>query len=193
MAKIELAMIPMAADVQKSMAGFYYLACEDDEDDSNYIPVAAVPGTDVFVGCMIDGIIADKRAMLALFDSVSDAFAAAYNTSRDELVISRIGGNPETWVLTTAGEYRCGCGIAMPSVLRDIARKLQIEDGFFVIPSSVHEVLIVQSPGDNEDFVDGLKMTIRGINRNPSLVGTNEVLSNNLFWFNASSGELKTL
>lgn len=71
-----------------------------------------------------------------------------------------------------------------PRLLRDFADK--IDSSFYIIPSSVHEVLLLPS----ENFEDGmeLKSMIKEINDTQIEVG--EILSYSLYWFDKNKREI---
>lgn len=62
---------------------------------------------------------------------------------------------------------------------------------FILIPSSVHEFIIFEDTG--EHCVALLLQTLRYANRNDSVVKPNEVLSDNLYYYDGDTGEFSIL
>lgn len=62
---------------------------------------------------------------------------------------------------------------------------------FILIPSSVHEFIILEDTG--EHCVEYLLQMLRDTNKNSNIVKPNEVLSNNLYYYDGDTGKCSIL
>jgi hypothetical protein len=85
--------------------------------------------------------------------------------------------NVNMYILTNINRIDGAVCIIYPNLLNDLA--LSIGSGFYVIPSSVHEVIIV--PSENTYESDDIKDMIREIN--DTQVKLEEILSYSLYYF----------
>jgi hypothetical protein len=92
--------------------------------------------------------------------------------------------NELIYVLSNEKRIEGAVCMIYPRLLRDFADK--IDSSFYIIPSSVHEVLLLPS----ENFEDGmeLKSMIKEINDTQIEVG--EILSYSLYWFDKNKREI---
>lgn len=66
----------------------------------------------------------------------------------------------------------------------------ELDADLIVLPSSVHEVIVMQL---DEDRVDDLRDTVRTINAASDVIRANEVLSNNVYAYRKDMGKLEVL
>lgn len=95
--------------------------------------------------------------------------------------------NVPMYVLSNKNRVGGAACILYDGLLADFAAALG--GSFYVIPSSVHEVLLL--PADNTDEKDEIKEMIREIN--DTQVETEEILSYSLYFFDKNAGKLKKL
>jgi hypothetical protein len=97
----------------------------------------------------------------------------------DENVMKALTENSKVnmYILTNINRIDGAVCIIYPDLLNDLA--LSIGSGFYVIPSSVHEVIIV--PSENTYESDDIKNMIREIN--DTQVKIEEILSYSLYYF----------
>ena len=97
-----------------------------------------------------------------------------------------VDGKPvELYVLTNKSRMFGAACMLYPGVFQQAAR--EIEGDFFVLPSSVHEVLLL-SPGNVFDR-EGLRRLVREINE--TQVEPYEVLSNNVYYYDSEKAEIR--
>lgn len=90
------------------------------------------------------------------------------------------------YVLTNTNNYLGAAGILLDGLLADFAET--IEDSFFVLPSSLHEVLLV--PESSGVDTGHLNEIIRAVNT--SQVAPQEVLSDHAYYYDRETGQLQT-
>lgn len=88
------------------------------------------------------------------------------------------------YCVTNSSMWYGAVAIANPEILSTIASGLQLE-GFYVLPSSVHEFLI---PTGCDDCAENLLEIVRDANQ--ELVSDEEILSNSVYYFDAKKKEL---
>ena len=89
------------------------------------------------------------------------------------------------YVLTNRSRLYGASAILYPSCLKDFARDRQSD--FFVIPSSVHEVILL--PADGGISPDRITTTIRQVNR--EIVSMEDYLSDSLYIFERATGMIR--
>lgn len=167
---------------------------------SNCIPLRQVIGTDVYTSVSLDGRLATVGDIVEEgFTSMEDAFIAARNASLDLVEIANIGemfGHEglDLFALTTNGGRRGASVLSMTTCFRDICRKLNVT-GVYLLPSSINEALVVPDTLDASiaKKVSGLKMIVREINGDKSLVPEEIVLSDNVFYYKSGDASLSTV
>ena len=165
---------------------------------SNCIPMRQVSGTDVYTSVSLDGRLATVGELIGEgFTSIGDAFTAAKNSSQDLVEIANIGeifGHEglDLFALTTNGGRRGASVLSMITCFRDICRKLNVP-GAYLLPSSVNEALVVPDTLDASIAKSGLKMIVREINGDKSLVPDEIVLSDNVFYYKFGEASLTTV
>lgn len=93
-------------------------------------------------------------------------------------------GNVQMYVLSNKSRVGGAACILYEGLLKDFATA--IDGNFYVIPSSIHEVLLL--PSDKTDDQDEIKAMIREIN--DTQVRTEEILSYSLYYFEQEEGRL---
>lgn len=166
---------------------------------SNCIPLRQVSGTDVYTSVSLDGRLATVGELIGEgFTSIGDAFTAAKNSSQDLVEITNIGEmfgyeGLDLFALTTNGGRRGASVLSMTTCFRDICRKLNVT-GVYILPSSVHEALVVPDlEASISKKVSGLKTIVREINGDKSLVPDEIVLSDNVFYYKSGDTSLSTV
>lgn len=166
---------------------------------SNCIPLRQVIGTDVYTSVSLDGRLATVGELIGEgFTSIGDAFTAAKNSSQDLVEIANIGEmfgyeGLDLFALTTNGGRRGASVLSMTTCFRDICRKLNVT-GVYILPSSVHEALVVPDlEASISKKVSGLKTIVREINGDKSLVPDEIVLSDNVFYYKSGDTSLSTV
>lgn len=91
-------------------------------------------------------------------------------------------GRPLCYVLANGVEKNGAVGIFRTDMLMELAER--VEKDLFIIPSSVHEVLLVPDDGKNE--AESLKDMVRKVN--DEVVDRVDLLSNGLYYFNRDRG-----
>jgi hypothetical protein len=110
--------------------------------------------------------------------------ASEIDETYDEESMKELSQNAYMYVLTNNNRIDGAVCIIYPNLLKDLA--YSIGKGFYVIPSSVHEVIIV--PTDDTYEADDIKNMIREIN--DTQVKKEEILSYSLYYFDKEKGRL---
>lgn len=94
---------------------------------------------------------------------------------------------PSIACLTNSEKYK-GSGIMLSkNTLSAFAE--HFESNVLILPSSMHELMVVMDTGDDEQ-VDYLKLTVRGVNSDPRLLSKEDYLSDNVYRFNRQTQEI---
>lgn len=102
-----------------------------------------------------------------------------------ELVGTELGIDEDALYVLSNERNIYGAAVALyPGVLEMVAEKL--ENNFYVLPSSVHELLIVPERLDNDPF--HLRNIVMEVNA--TSVSPEEFLGNNIYYYNRESKEL---
>lgn len=105
----------------------------------------------------------------------------------EEIIKTLVAEEDTMFVLTSNNKTNGAVGIAVLEVLEE-AKSVLGEDNFFVIPSSVHEVILV--PESMVSDPAELQTMCRDVNADKSLISTEDFLSNNIFLFDGNKQEL---
>ena len=110
--------------------------------------------------------------------------ADIYDLSEDADFLSQPDDGDDMYVLSNPNEYFGAAVLLNPDAINTVIEKL---GDFIVIPSSVDEIIIV--PMANEDTQQALKDVVKEMN----IIGVNprDVLSNNIYRYETTSGELE--
>lgn len=92
--------------------------------------------------------------------------------------------NKVMYVLSNQKRIEGAVCIMYPGLLRDFADG--IGSGFYIIPASVHEVLLL--PSENPEDREELKTMVREIN--DTKLEAEEILSYSMYWFDKSKGKI---
>lgn len=94
----------------------------------------------------------------------------------------------EMYVLTNKERYRGAAALLSDKAMREVVES--IGSDFFILPSSVHEVIIIKPDGDaSKECFDSLRQMVCEVNG--SCVADNEVLSDNVYVYDAGSHKLR--
>jgi hypothetical protein len=88
------------------------------------------------------------------------------------------------YILTNKNRVDGAACIIYPELLRDFA--ISLNSGFYVIPSSIHEVILV--PAEDTEEAAAIRAMIREIN--DTQVKEEEILSYSLYYFDKDEGKL---
>ncbi len=91
------------------------------------------------------------------------------------------------YVVSNVGHIYGAACVLYSDVLSGLAKAAQ--KNLYVIPSSIHEVIVLQDRGHEDEL--HLREIIREVNR--TQVEPEEILSNNLYYYNRLSGELSII
>lgn len=115
-----------------------------------------------------------------------ELFAASNNTPKD-LLSGEITYDSDMGllVLTTADRYAGAAALFYPQIQKRIAEIVQAS--YFVIPSSIHEILIL--PDNGEHAAKDLAEMVKAVNENE--VSPEEQLGNRVLYYDAMSAQLE--
>ena len=119
----------------------------------------------------------DDFVMRNMFDFVNKMIFQDYNDTPDMF-------EDRVFVCTNKQQMYGASVIFNNKNLREISNILS--DDFYIIPSSVHEVLVIKK--ENVDEIENLKMIINEVNR--TVLSTLDYLSDSLYFYNRKNGEV---
>lgn len=107
--------------------------------------------------------------------------------NKEEIIeFTRMPGYVPMYVLSNKGKLQGATSMLYPNVLRDFG--ISLGRNFYILPSSIHEVLLVPEQGD--EVVEEMKNMVREINC--TQVEVEEVLSNSVYFYNVKENKLIT-
>ena len=92
----------------------------------------------------------------------------------------------DMWILSNEEGWYGAAHIVNTETLQMVANELK--SNFFVLPSSVHEVLCLPYDGNPQDKADVLRCIVESVNRD--VVSPEEFLSDSVYWFNGKELEI---
>ena len=181
----DLAVVPIAASVvpERAMLGEILENIDEDEDgaakDARVIMTAlgnAVKKYPPEITEMREVLLKIAEEMPELRDELDELTHAPESGAEDA---------PEMYVATTAGGYM-GAGVMVyPGFLEEAAEK--VGGSFYIIPSSVHEVVLVQMK-HKEGMADGLSGLVHDVN--VGMVEEEDRLSDNVYYYDHKNKKL---
>lgn len=103
---------------------------------------------------------------------------------KHEDCMAKLESNNIMYVLSNQKRIDGAVSMIYPGLLRDFADK--IGSSFYIIPSSVHEVLLL--PSENPEDRENLKDMVKEIN--DTQMEAEEILSYSLYWFDKDKSEI---
>ncbi len=137
------------------------------------LPLWGVSEDQVFADARVSSMNAEKESFVDLTDMLTDMIGETFVDENNE--------KGALWCLTNSSKTYGASVILYPGILEMVAEKL--DDSFYVLPSSVHEVLViaqnqVEATGASEPSLEAM---IREINE--AMVDEKELLSNKLYYY----------
>lgn len=167
---------------------------ETHPDLAKICPHIPVPGTDLLEVAVIDGSYVTKKEMQHLCCTQGELFsAAAVNQKTDTVCFASVDEalgiprpdeeNVMLYILCTP-QPASGAAVLLN---RDAMQKASDTIGrdLFILPSSIHEVLLVSSAGLRPEELEGL---VQSVNR--SEVRPEEILSNHIYRYDCQTKQL---
>ena len=93
---------------------------------------------------------------------------------------------PKAFVITNKDKKLGACCLACPEVIGTAIEKMGID--CYIIPSSIHEVILVEKGGESEDL-EYLRECVRKVNRES--IPAAEILSDKVFQYNAKTKKIE--
>lgn len=127
-----------------------------------------------------------------IFDMLEKRYGYMIGETSDFTDVSEADRN-SMWVLTNNEEFQGAAAILYPGMLNKLTEMLG--DRYYIIPSSIHEVILVPLRAckhvDEDKIAEEnfLKEIIKSVNENE--VSPEEVLSNNLYYYDKCEGIVK--
>lgn len=128
--------------------------------------------SDELLQMAMDNTVRDKDYT---FTPIVDLIRAAGESETEEIPL---------YVLTNKDKVFGASTLFYPDLLKKIS--LRLNDDLYVLPSSIHEIIILPSGEAPEEAY--LKKIVREVNLNE--VSAEEILSNNIYRYNRENGEL---
>lgn len=97
-----------------------------------------------------------------------------------------VENTPKTFVITNKDKKLGACCLACPEVIETAINKLGID--CYILPSSIHEVILVEKRGGSEDL-EYLRDMVKQVNRQS--IPANEILSDQVFQYNAKTKKIE--
>lgn len=101
----------------------------------------------------------------------------------------QLEGAGDIFVLSNDKKFYGAACLLYPGVLETFARERQVKDGFYILPSSVHEVLLV--PGNNLALAKCFREMVREVNK--SQLDVEEVLSDYVYYYRKEEKDIVRL
>ena len=125
------------------------------------------------------------KIMPHTFQSMNDIMAEILDIGFEEFEV--VEGEKQMWVLSNEKKMQGAAYIFDDEVMSSIAEKLG--GNLIVIPSSIHEIIILKEEEDMDlEYIHGMVSEV-----NESEVGPEEVLSNEIYRFNAKENKLSLI
>ncbi len=104
-----------------------------------------------------------------------------------------LGGEPdmggmELLVFSNKGKYRGAAGLFFSDCIRERAEKKGCN--YFILPSSVHELLLVKDCGD-AGVAEQLKQIVCNINAMPNIISKSDYLSDSVYYYDREKDEVR--
>lgn len=128
---------------------------------------------------------AEDFIIRGMSDVISEMMHA--NGVEDEFFEDVLADEEMLFVVTTTNNLGGASALVNPQVMDSVNDRIG-EDNFFIIPSSVNEILII--PASKIDDPANLQAMCQDVNSNPDLIRKEDFLSNNIFFFNGQKQEI---
>lgn len=171
------------------LKGYYYdsevILRKKDESRDNRMPVLlSIGDINVCPGDTVRGIIKEYPKKLEITSEVKDMILeiCLENMSPKIMALHECLNKPpfglKIYMITNeAGKYGSGA-ILLPEVQEHL--KELMPGGYYIIPSSVHELLAVEKEGVDENAMN-LKLLLDMVNRDDNLISRYDVLSDHIY------------
>lgn len=90
--------------------------------------------------------------------------------------------------LSNREAFRGAAGMLIGDCLRDKAREEKCN--FYILPSSLHEVLLVKDDGTGEQ-AEPLKQMVREINADPAILPASDYLSDSVYYYERAEDKVR--
>ena len=123
-----------------------------------------------------------ETAMNQVLNNESD------NDVYDSVFSINVNSHESIYVATNAWKIFGASVILYNDILNEVADKLN--DDLYILPSSIHEALLIGASNCSMDIGELKKMVI-DTNANPLVMSKNDILSNNVYFYEKYSNKLK--
>lgn len=170
------------------LKGYYYdcgIIMRKKNGSDNKMPVLlSIGDMNVYPGDAVSGIIKEYPKNLRITSEVKDMILkiCLENMSPKIMALHECLNKPPFglkiyMISNEAGKY--GSGVILLPEVQDHLKKL-MPGGYYIIPSSVHELLAVEKEGVDENAMN-LKLLLDMVNRDANLISRHDVLSDHIY------------
>ena len=152
----------------------------------NLVSIWGVSEEEMFEVAMANSMSKNSAMIKSLNEIISDMYNDDFMEEQEENEILDLVRCAESgmYVMTTSNKINGAVTITYENVLKQFAEEK--ESDFYILPSSIHEVIIV--PADDNSEADVFRDMVQSVNR--TAVAPNEILSDNVYYYNRETNEI---
>lgn len=159
--------------------------------DEDIIKADALENTERIMGRLFQGMDQVLLSMMMEKIMLQDRCPSSEEDIEEKAreILSDMFGNytPPMYILSNTSKQNGAAALLYDGIMKDISEA--IKSGFYVLPSSIHEVIIV--PDNICDDVDTLKGMVKEVNSRE--LDPSEVLSENIYYYSSDKGVLEVI
>ena len=152
----------------------------------NLVSIWGVSEEEMFEVAMANSMSKNPAMIKSLNEIISDMYNDDFMEEQEENEILDLVRCAESgmYVMTTSNKINGAVTITYENVLKQFAEEK--ESDFYILPSSIHEVIIV--PADDNSDAEVFRDMVQSVNR--TAVAPNEILSDNVYYYNRETNEI---
>lgn len=152
----------------------------------NLVSIWGVSEEEMFEVAMTNSMSKNPAMIKSLNEIISDMYNDDFMEEQEENEILDLVRCAEScmYVMTTSNKINGAVTITFENVLKQFAEEK--ESDFYILPSSIHEVIIV--PADDNSDAEVFRDMVQSVNR--TAVASNEILSDNVYYYNRETNKI---
>ncbi len=181
--------IPYIDYLDLAIIFYCYLPEEGNEDSKSFAQIdnSLLEQWNVDVGVLMDAAIENTPRILGLKIRGIFSTIASYIGDDELSEMAELEDSHTPLYVATNNDAVNGAGVLIyKDALKTFAEKMKAN--LYIIPCSIHEIIIAKAIDGHDYSVDGLKEIIHHVNTHE--LPEKDFLSDNLYFYNRSSGEL---